>query len=118
MVDPFTHRVIATGYNGFPRGVRDTIDRLMNREEKYELTIHGEENALLYAGRESKGKTMYLTHPPCSRCAVKMVQMGIARIVTIPPNDDFTHRWGASFERSALILQEAGVTYEAIYEAE
>jgi dCMP deaminase len=41
-------RVISIGYNGFPKGVRDD-HRLDNRELKYEMIVHAEANALLFA---------------------------------------------------------------------
>ena len=42
-------RVLATGYNGFPRGIADTEDRLNNKDEKYPRIIHAEMNALMNA---------------------------------------------------------------------
>ena len=35
----------STGFNGFPRGISDDLDRLTDREQKYPLICHAEENA-------------------------------------------------------------------------
>jgi len=41
----------STGFNGFPRGINDSIDRLSDREQKYPLICHAEENAIMHAAR-------------------------------------------------------------------
>ena len=41
----------STGFNGFPRGIDDDEDRLTNREKKYPLICHAEENAIMHAAR-------------------------------------------------------------------
>ena len=41
----------STGFNGFPRGIEDSIARLENRELKYPLICHAEENAIMHATR-------------------------------------------------------------------
>ena len=75
------NRVVSLGYNGFPRAVCDSDEALFDRDEKLRRTIHAEENALLFAGRPVEGCTLYMTHPPCARCAAKLIQAGIARVV-------------------------------------
>ncbi len=35
-------RILATGYNGFPKGIRDTEERLNDREQKYPMIVHAE----------------------------------------------------------------------------
>lgn len=39
-------RIVSVGYNGFPEGIRDTYERLNNRELKYQIVQHAEENAI------------------------------------------------------------------------
>ncbi|WLB77042.1 deoxycytidylate deaminase [Bradyrhizobium elkanii] len=51
------------GYNGFPRGIADTDERLNNREVKYDLVVHGEINAILTAREPLHG---YANAPPMS----------------------------------------------------
>ena len=53
-------KVVGIGYNGFPKGVHDFSDRLMNRELKLELVVHAEVNACLDAGKDAEGGTLYV----------------------------------------------------------
>ena len=41
----------STGFNGLPRGIEDTDERLNNREIKYPMICHAEENAIMHAAR-------------------------------------------------------------------
>jgi len=45
------NEVRSTGYNGFPRGIADTDERLQDRDLKLKLIVHGEMNAILAAAR-------------------------------------------------------------------
>lgn len=104
------NRVVSTGYNGFPRGVRD--DDSVDRDEKLRRTIHAEENALLFAGRDVTGCTMYITHPPCGRCAAKLIQAGITRIVYLQPSEDFVDRWSDEMASAAEMFREVKMQVE------
>jgi len=101
--------IASLGYNGFPRGIADD-DRLHCRELKYELMIHAEMNAILHAREPLHGHMLY-TWPcmPCCRCAVHIVQTGIKRCVFPEPMPDVLERWSESFNRTLIILEEAGV---------
>lgn len=105
-------RIISCGYNGFPRGIKDTVERLNNRDLKYDLTIHAEMNAILFAKVPLDGCTLYVVPmPPCIRCAVMVIQAGITRVVSISLTHDIAKRWGASIEKSKALFREAGVEY-------
>jgi dCMP deaminase len=65
------NRIVSLGYNGFAAKVKDAEERLGDRETKLQLTIHAEENAMIFAKRDLRGCTVYVTHPPCPRCASK-----------------------------------------------
>ena len=77
-------RIVSIGFNGFPKGVEDSEKRLVDREQKYDIIIHAEANALMFAGKSVEGCTLY-TWPfqPCSRCAGLIIQSGIKRVVSI-----------------------------------
>ena len=106
IVDP-CRRIVSTGYNGLPQGVDDTDNRLHTREIKYEMIVHGEINAILFAKQDLLGSTLY-TWPfmPCSRCASIVIQSGIKTVVA-PLND--SPRWKDSFQLSQTMFAEAGV---------
>lgn len=80
------NRIIATGFNGFPTGVTDTPERLENKELKQDLVVHAEMNALIVAGSNAKGATLYVYGKPvCARCAASIIQAGITRVVSPKP---------------------------------
>lgn len=95
------------GYNGFPRGVADTEERLNTREIKYDLVVHAETNAILTAKEPLTGCTLYLTFPPCIRCTTSIIQAGISRVVAIKPTEEQEARWG--FSKSRDLLAEVGI---------
>ena len=103
-------RVVGTGFNGFPGPIRDTHGRLNNRETKLKLIVHAEMNALLDAGREAKGSTLYLygfQSSPCLNCTKHLVQAGIHSIVAYGP--ELPARWQEDTQMAAAILAEADV---------
>lgn len=105
-------RIISTGYNGFPRGIEDTEERLNDRDTKYGLIIHAEMNAILFCKSPFEGSTLFVAPmPPCIRCAVIIVQAGISHIVTAKIPDYLKDRWGESAANSKAIFEEAGISY-------
>jgi dCMP deaminase len=100
-------RLVSIGYNGFPAGIEDSNERLLNREVKLELTIHAEENALLEAKRDLTFCTLY-TYPmmPCHKCCPKIIQTGITRIISPKYAGG---RWDESFKKSRELLKEAHI---------
>lgn len=109
-------KVLSVGYNGFPKNISDDLNRLINREEKYEITVHAEVNAVTTAalhGVVTEGAVAYVTFNPCSRCAAVLINAGIDSIyvdggATIP------ERWLKNFILASKILAEAGVEYHTI----
>lgn len=108
--------IIATGYNGFPRGTSDSGDLYADRSEKYKRIVHAEMNALLFAGRRAEGSTMYVSPafgipPICSDCAKHAVQAGISEIVGHMPevSKELQERWADSLRLSMLLFMEAGI---------
>ena len=106
----------STGFNGFPRGIADDIERLEDREQKYPLICHAEENAIMHAARiglSLKGCTAYVTWPPCTRCARSLIQAGVVEVV-YPQESDVPERWVADFEMSTQMMGEAGLTIRQV----
>lgn len=104
------NRIVSVGYNGFPRKIEDSEERLTDRELKYKYTIHAEMNALLFAERNLEGCSIYTTFMPCQECAKMIIQSGIARVVSFKTPEDKIERWKASFEASSEMFNEAGLT--------
>lgn len=106
-----SNEIVASGYNGLPRGVRDLPERMLP-PQKYDWTIHAEANLVAQAARPVLGgKTVYITHPPCSQCAGLLIQAGVARIVY---GDGTTNMPPEKFDIARIKCCEAGVELEAV----
>jgi dCMP deaminase len=102
--------VVSLGFNGFPRGIADD-HRLNDRALKYEMIVHAEENALLMSHQSVRGCDLYTwPMPPCSRCAAKIIQAGISRVVSPPAGE----RWESNTRFACDLLNEAGVVVEVV----
>lgn len=104
----------STGFNGFPRGVSDD-GRLDDRESKYPIIVHAEENAIMNAARigvSLRGCTLYCTWTPCPRCARGLIQVGVTRVVV--PEHEVPVRWQHEFGLTVDLLQEASVKLEQV----
>jgi dCMP deaminase len=106
------NRVVSLGFNGLPRGVQDSEERLETRELKLQITIHAEINAILFAQQSLSGCTLY-TWPlaPCAHCAAVIIQSGLARVVSTAPDLDTAMRWKSSNQLARELFEEAGVEY-------
>ena len=101
----------STGFNGFPRGIEDKIERLEDREQKYPMICHAEENAIMHAARigiSLKGTTAYVTWPPCSRCTRSLIQAGVTEVI-YPKELDIPERWQKDFDIASGMMNEAGI---------
>ena len=106
-------RILATGYNGAPSGIRHCSDVGCVRErlkvpsgERHELCrgLHGEQNAIIqaaYHGVSIEDSAIYITCHPCSVCAKMIINAGIREVII---------RDGYPDEMAAEMLREAGVT--------
>jgi dCMP deaminase len=86
-------RILTTGYNGAPRGMKHCSEIGCIREaagippgERHELCrgIHAEQNAIVQGaafGVSIQGATLYCTHFPCILCTKMLINAGIARLV-------------------------------------
>ena len=107
--------IISTGYNGFPRNIEDTEERLNNRELKYKFILHAEMNCILnalYNGRSVKDCILFVHGlPPCSECTKSIIQAGIKKVIT---DSKATDNWKESLKLSLEMLKEANVEIEFI----
>jgi len=106
-------RILTTGYNGAPSGMRHCLElggclreqMKVPSGERHELcrALHAEQNAIIqaaYHGISIQGASMYVTLQPCSLCAKMAVNAGIVKMVFKGSYPD---------ELSMAILQEAGI---------
>ena len=101
----------STGFNGFPRGIDDSEERLTNRDLKYPLICHAEENAIMHAARigvSLKDCTAFVTWPPCTRCTRSLIQAGVREVV-YPADLTIPERWLEDFNLGRQMFSEAGV---------
>ena len=106
----------STGFNGFPRGIEDDAERLADREQKYPLICHAEENAIMHAARTGvslKGNTAYVTWPPCTRCTRSLIQAGVSEVV-YPAGTDIPERWEEDLEIALGMMEEAGISVRQV----
>ncbi len=75
------HRPVSFGYNGLIQGADESKMTLSERPMKYYFVIHSEMNALLFAGRDVSGCTVYNTVATCENCLKYCLQAGIRRFV-------------------------------------
>jgi dCMP deaminase len=108
--------IVSTGYNSFPRGIRDDVKERQERPEKYYWFEHGERNAIYNAARigvSTKGTTMYLScGVPCSDCARGIINAGIVRIFCERGEGAKGKKWDESAERSWEMFEESGVNIQ------
>ena len=108
-------QVISTGYNGAPRGMKDCLElgycpkRAKGGESgkmmEECIAVHAEMNALLQAGRQAEGATLYVNGFPCKLCARMIINAGIKRVVVC----------GTYSDREGLdLLKEAGIQIDYI----
>jgi dCMP deaminase len=93
-------QIIATGYNGAPKGMEHCDVTGCLREKlnvpsgtRHELCrgIHAEQNAVIQAavnGVSTEGGTLYCTHQPCVVCTKILINAGIKRVVYANPYPD------------------------------
>ena len=109
-------RIVTTGYNGAPAGIRTCVERGECMRRKIGVAsgthaelcyaIHAEQNAIIQAARLGSsidGATLYCTHQPCVICAKMIVNAGIKRVV-------YQEGYPDDFARE--MLSEGGVQLE------
>jgi len=93
--------ILATGYNGPPKGVphcselggcmRDKLNVPSGERMEISRAVHAEQNAIIQAARlgiNIEGGDMYVTNQPCFICAKMIINAGIKRIFVMEPYPD------------------------------
>ncbi|PWI46556.1 cytidine deaminase [Candidatus Heimdallarchaeota archaeon B3_Heim] len=107
------NQILATGYNGAPKGVKDCLElneclRAKNNipsGERLEfcMATHAEQNAVAQAasqGIATDGAILYTTRAPCVLCAKLLINAGVKEIIFLEEEKD---------ELSKGLLEQAGV---------
>lgn len=80
-------RIMATGYNGTPKGYNNEceyIDTITGDKKTKDIVVHAEQNLLMFCakhGIKTEGCTLYITHSPCITCAKLIASAGIKEVV-------------------------------------
>jgi len=113
------NEIRATGFNGFPRGVDDSVEARHERPAKYRWTEHAERNAIFNAtriGTPLEGCRIYVPWYPCMPCARAIVQVGISELICVEP-DLSDPQWAADFAEVPDLLREGGVNVRFFHHA-
>ena len=103
--------VRSLGYNGFPMGVEDSVERLSDKAIKLELVVHAEQNALIAAGADAAGATIFVWGKPvCAHCAGAIIQAGISRVVSLSPDSiSKDSAWLKTGKLAVVMFREADI---------
>lgn len=106
--------VIGEGANMFPRGVKETPQRLI-RPTKYRYVVHAETNSIYDAARKgnsTEGATMYSPWAACEECAKAIIQSGIIKVIAHQESMNKRHdNWAESIRIALEMFKEAKVEY-------
>ena len=101
--------IVATGYNGPVRGashcwevgcVKEEMGFKSGEGHEWCVAVHAEQNALIQAGKSSRGGTLYVNAFPCKICARMIVNAGIGRVVV---SGEYTDKDGLKILESSEI---------------
>lgn len=103
--------VLAGGFNGLPRGVKDQPNRYSVRPTKYLWVEHAERNSIFNAARHGialEGSALFVTSlPPCARCMRAIIQAGIRQVHYVV--GEVPDRWKDDVLVAKEMCVEAGV---------
>lgn len=111
-------RIVSIGYNGPPAGTYNCNEIwpktgcARNAKGSCSLTIHAEQNAILYAltnNVNTTGSTLYLTLSPCLPCARMIFGAGIQKVIY---KDSYAAYKNLDCEEGVQFLEEFNVQVE------
>ena len=112
------NQIISLGYNGNIRGqcgdlcggdlcLRDS-QNIPSGKETDVGCVHAEENAILNCARQGvscEGSTLYVNGEPCAKCALRIAQVGVNRVVC----------YGGQYPQNGLeVLKEHGIETQVV----
>lgn len=112
------NEIRGTGYNGAPKGMPHCteVGCALDETDHCHRAVHAEINAIIQAGKETEGATLYCTHRPCINCCKAIIQADIKKVVYI--KEYYDNRCKAfGIENQDEFLENGGVEVER-YEPE
>lgn len=125
--DPSTHvgavavsqrgQVLATGFNGFPRGINDFAERLNDRPTKYRYIVHAEANCIYnatYNGVCLDQSIIFVYGlPVCAECMKGLIQVGVSEIYWHCPTE-VPEAWKESYRFTLDMAHEVGIEMKEV----
>jgi dCMP deaminase len=106
------NRILGVGYNGFPRGLKDS-ELPISRPEKYPWMVHSERNALSNCVVRPDNGIAYVTGQCCNDCIIALWQEGIQTVYMI--DDHGTHLFDEEAQkRFDTFIEMSGMKIERI----
>lgn len=104
------NRIIATGYNGSPKGQPHCLDAGCEMIDGHCVrTTHAEQNAIIECARHgvsTDGSVIYVTSSPCYACAKMIINAGIVKVIYLKKYSgsviDYLEKAGIEVERGRV----------------
>jgi dCMP deaminase len=105
-------QILATGYNGAPKGIRHCDETGCLRQklnvpsgQRHEICrgLHAEQNVILQAalhGVSTNSSTLYITNVPCNICAKMIINAGIKEVIVL---DQYPDKMALGFLKEAKV---------------
>ncbi len=117
-------RILTTGYNGAPKGIKHCTgigclrdERAIPEGRNLEICrgLHAIQNAIIQGaliGVAIKGSILFTTHPPCITCAKMLINADVEKIITAR---EYKAPLTTSDELALEMLKEANIDIEKIH---
>ena len=108
------NRIVSTGYNGAPRGIKHCDDEeggcIMDEENHCIYAVHAEANCLIQG---EIGDTIYTSHGLCLECAKLVINAGVKRIVYRTEYEDNRGNPQSLLADSGIIFEQYLYSWES-----
>lgn len=107
--------IVSTGFNGFPRGILDSQERLNDKEVKNSIMIHAEMNCIINAA--SQGVPLHSCQifvsgrGTCLSCAKALIQVGVAEVIMKKSDREASEKWLKDIEFAEMLYREASIKF-------
>lgn len=114
-VSPGDYTQLAQGYSGMPRGSADHRTERYLGELRHMWVESSVRNAIYNCVRPIlKGSTGLVTATTCVECARAFAAVGVKEVLYQEPEEGFKQRWGDSIQAALAVLDELGVSHQAM----